>query len=52
MDFLQGWKTLLAAAGLFGLSVHQFSQEDYAGAWQSVMAALAAFGLRMAVDRK
>jgi hypothetical protein len=52
MDFLAGWKTLVAAAGLVGLAVYQYSQNDYTGAWQSLMAALAAFGLRMAIDRK
>ena len=52
MDILPGWKTYLAAAGLFGLAVYQFSQGDLGAAWQSLMAALAAFGLRTAIDRK
>jgi hypothetical protein len=51
MDILAGWKTNLAAAGLLGLSLYQFSQADLAGAWQSLMAALAAFGLKMAIAR-
>ena len=51
MDILPGWKTYLAAAGLFGLALYQFSQGDYASAWQSLMAATAAFGLKMAIER-
>lgn len=49
---LEGWKTYLAAAGLFGLALYQFSTGDYMTAWQSVMAALAVFGVRQAMARK
>lgn len=52
MDVLPGWKTYLAAAGLLGLALYQFSEGNAAGAWQSIMAALAAFGLRQAVARQ
>lgn len=46
-----GAKTYLAALGLFGLAVYQFTQNDYAGAVQSFMAGLAALGLRHAVQK-
>lgn len=52
MDILPGWKTYIAAAGLVGLAVYQFSEGDIAAAWQSLMAGLAAFGLRVAVSKK
>lgn len=52
MDFLQGYKTYLAAIGLFGLAAYQFSQGQVELAIQSLMAALAAFGLRKAVERQ
>lgn len=58
-DPLPGWKTYLAAAGLFCLAVYQVSQgvahndpSQYTLAIQSVMAAFAAFGLRQAIARK
>lgn len=50
-SFLDGWKTYLAALGLVGLAVYQFSQGQVELALQSFMAALAAFGLRQAIDR-
>jgi Trypsin-like peptidase domain len=40
-------KTYLAAAGLAGLAVYQFSQQDYAGAVGSVGAVLTMLGLKM-----
>lgn len=49
MNFLNGFKTYLAAAGMLGLALFQFSTGDYATAWQSMMGALAAFGLRVAI---
>jgi high-affinity Fe2+/Pb2+ permease len=48
---LNGWKTYLAAAGLFGLAVYQLSMADYNAAWTSLMAALATFGVRNAMAR-
>lgn len=47
-----GYKTYLAAAGLFGLALYQFSTGTYAEAWATLMAALAAVGLRHAVGRE
>lgn len=52
MDPFAGWKTYIAAAGLFGLAVYQFSLQEYTQAYQSFMAAIAAFGLKKAIDRK
>ena len=49
MNFLAGYKTKLAAVGLVGLAVYQFSQGDYTNAVSSFMLALAAFGLRSAI---
>ncbi len=49
--FLDGYKTYIAAFGLLGLGLYQFSQNDYVHAYQSVMAGLAAFGLRGAVSK-
>jgi hypothetical protein len=51
MDFLKGYKTYIAAAGLLGLAVYQFSQGDIDGAIQNVLAAFAAFGMRQAISR-
>lgn len=45
-------KTLLAAAGLAGLSVYLLSQGQYEPAWQALMNALAALGLRAAIEKK
>jgi hypothetical protein len=50
-NFLDGYKTYVAAAGLIGLALFQFSSGDYPAAWQSMMAGLAAFGLKHAVSR-
>ncbi len=49
LGLFSGFRTYIAAAGLVGLAVYQFSQGDTAGALQNVLAALAAFGLRQAV---
>jgi hypothetical protein len=48
---LDGYKTYLAAAGLLGLAVYQFSQGQVEAALQSLLAAAAAFGLRQAVQK-
>jgi len=50
MTILSGWKTYLAAAGLFGLAIYQLSTGSYDAAWQSLLAALAAAGLRHAIS--
>ena len=51
---LRGKKTYLAAAGLAGLALYQFSTAktpaDFYGAYQSALGALAAFGLRNALE--
>lgn len=51
MNILQGWRTYIAAAGLFGLAVYNFSQGDYPTAWTNLMAAIATFGVRNAMAR-
>jgi hypothetical protein len=50
--FLDGFKTYLAAAGMFGLALYQFSAGDYQTAFTSLMAALAAVGIKHAVSRQ
>lgn len=52
LDWLAGWKTYLAGAGLVGLAVYQLSLGQYEQAWQSLMAGLALLGLRRALDRE
>lgn len=51
---LRGKKTYLAAAGLAGLALYQFSTAktpaDFYGAYQSALGALAAFGIRNALE--
>ncbi|MFZ9794200.1 MAG: hypothetical protein ACO3F3_17885 [Gemmataceae bacterium] len=49
MDLLNGYKTYLAAAGLFGLALYQFSQGQVEQAIQSFLGGLAAVGLRNAL---
>jgi len=49
---LDGWKTYIAAAGLFGLALYQFSQGQFEVAIQSLMAAFAAVGVKHAVARQ
>jgi hypothetical protein len=51
-DVLNGRKTYLAAAGLFGLALYQFSQADYPHAVQTFCAALGTLGLRHAIDKQ
>lgn len=51
LSFLDGFKTYLAAAGMFGLALYQFSSGEYDTAWTSLMAALAAVGIKHAVTR-
>ena len=50
MELLSGYKTYLAAAGLLGLALYQFSQGQVEAAIQSFLGALAAFGLRQALN--
>jgi hypothetical protein len=51
LDQLSGYKTYIAAIGLAGLAVYQFSQGQVDTGVQSVLAALAAAGLRHAVAK-
>jgi hypothetical protein len=46
LNILQGKKTYLAALGLVGLAVYQFSVGNVPGGIQSLLGAAAAFGLR------
>lgn len=48
---LNGYKTYLGAAGMFGLALYQVSQGQYDQALQSFLAALTAAGLRHAVTK-
>lgn len=50
MNLINGYKTYLAAAGLLGLALYQFSQGQVEAAIQSFLAALAAFGIRQALN--
>ena len=49
MNALNGYKTYLGAAGLFGLALYQLSQGDYQAAFESFGQALIAAGLRGAL---
>lgn len=49
MNILSGYKTYLAAAGLFGLALYQFSVGNLESAIQSFLGGLAALGLRNAI---
>ena len=51
LAIVSGYKTYIAAAGLFGLALYQASTADYATSWQTLMAALAALGLRHAIAK-
>ena len=51
LDSLNGYKTYVAAIGLGGLAVYQFSQGQIDTGVQSLLAALAAAGLRHAVAK-
>jgi hypothetical protein len=51
LNLLSGYKTYLAAAGLFGLAVYQISQGQIDTGVQSFLGALAAAGLRHAVAK-
>ena len=48
---LDGWKTYLASAGLFGLALYHFSVGDFSNGLETIMAALAVFGVRNAMAR-
>jgi len=46
---LEGYKTYLACAGLFGLALYQLSQGQFETAGQSFLAGMAAYGIRNAL---
>ena len=48
---LTGLKTYIAAAGLLGLAIYQFSTEQYQAGFQSLLAAATAAGLRNAITQ-
>jgi hypothetical protein len=51
VNLIDGYKTYIAAIGLVGLAVYQFSQNQFDAGVQSLLAALAAAGLRHAVGK-
>lgn len=51
LNMVDGYKTYIAAAGLFGLSLYQLSAGQYDQASQTFFAALAAAGLRNAIAK-
>lgn len=48
---LDGHKTVIAAIGLIGLALYQFSQGQVEPGMQSLLAGLTALGLRHAVEK-
>jgi hypothetical protein len=50
LNALNGYKTYIAAAGLFGLSIFQFSTGQVPAGVQTLLSALAAAGLRQAIS--
>ena len=46
-----GYKTYIAAAGLFGLALYHFTVGDFSNGLETIMAALAVFGVRNAMAR-
>jgi hypothetical protein len=51
LSVLNGYKTYIAAAGLLGLSLFQFSTGQVAPAIQTLLSALAMAGLRSAIGQ-
>jgi hypothetical protein len=51
LDWLQGWKTYLAGAGLIGLGVYQISQGQIEQGIQSILAGFGLLAARRAVKR-
>ena len=50
--FFDGYKTYIAAAGLFGLALHQFSVGEYTEMVKSLSGGLGACGLRHAIAKE
>ena len=51
LALLSGYKTYVAAIGLLGLAVYQFSTGDATNGMHSILAALTAIGLRDAIKK-
>lgn len=51
LQFLDGWKTHLAALSLLALGIYQITQGQFEAGVQSVLGAAAAFGLRSAISK-
>ena len=51
VKLVDGYKTYIAAFGLFGLALYQVSTGQYDQATQSFLAGLAAAGLRSAITK-
>lgn len=52
LDFLAGYRSYVAAAGLVGLGVYQLANGDAAAGVQSVLAGLAVLGVRKAAAKE
>lgn len=51
LKFLEGYRTYISVAGLFGLAVYLFSQGSYEQALTNLSLALAALGIGEKVER-
>jgi hypothetical protein len=51
LNLVNGYKTYIAAIGLAGLAVYQFSQGQFDSGYQSILGALTAAGLRHAIAK-
>ncbi len=51
LNLVNGYKTYIAAIGLVGLAVYQFSLGQLEGGFQSILGALTAVGLRHAIAK-
>lgn len=50
LNFLDGYRTYIGAAGLFGMGVYRLSEGDYSQAVTDFSLALAALGIRTKLD--
>ena len=51
LNLVNGYKTYIAAVGLAGMAIYQFSTQEYELGVQSLLAALTAAGLRNAITK-
>jgi hypothetical protein len=51
LNLINGYKTYIAAIGLVGLAVYQFSLGQFENGYQSILAAMTAAGLRHAIAK-